>query len=100
MGIMNWRGRRREMLKDFETRLESEIAQMPAKVEALLLRRHTRQHMANTAAWLTGGVAVLAAGVYAGRELRSRYKFKRRTPYDFYAHSGDHVPDVEFGVGI
>ncbi len=88
------------MVENFETRLEIEIAKMPAKVEALLHRRHARLRMANTAAWLTGGVAVLAAGVYAGRELRFRYKFKRRTPYDFYAHSGDHIPDVEFGVGV
>jgi len=43
---------------------------------------------------------VLAVGVVLGRELRSRYKFNRRTPYDFYAHSGDEMADVEFGVGI
>jgi hypothetical protein len=50
--------------------------------------------------WISAGVATLAIGVVIGRELRQRYKFNRRTPYDFYAHSGDQVQDVEFGVGI
>ncbi len=49
---------------------------------------------------VSAGVGVLAVGVVLGRELRQRYKFTRRTPYDFYAHSGDQTPDVEFGVGI
>ena len=31
-----------------------------------------------------------------GHEMRSRYKFKRRTPYDFYDHAGE----SEFGVGV
>jgi malonyl CoA-acyl carrier protein transacylase len=35
-----------------------------------------------------------------GREVRQRYKFNRRAPYDLYAHSGDELPDVDFGVGI
>ncbi len=53
-----------------------------------------------TVAWTTAGAGALALGLYVGRELRQRYKFHRRTPYDFYAHSGDRTPDVEFGVGI
>lgn len=53
-----------------------------------------------TVAWTTAGAGVLALGLYVGRELRQRYKFHRRTPYDFYAHSGDRLRDVEFGVGI
>ena len=97
---MNWSSQRRKLLTDFEARLESELAQLPAKVERLLRRREVRNRLTNTAAWMAGTVAVLAAGLYAGRELRSRYQFKRRTPYDFYAHSGDRTPDVEFGVGI
>ena len=48
----------------------------------------------------TAGVTVVAVGVVVGRELRQRYKFNRRTPYDFYAHTGDQVQDVEFGIGI
>jgi hypothetical protein len=50
--------------------------------------------------WISAGVAALAVGVVVGRELRQRYKFSHRTPYDFYAHSGDQAQDVEFGVGI
>jgi hypothetical protein len=41
-----------------------------------------------------------ALGLYLGRELRSRYKFKRRTPYDRYSHSGEGATVGEFGMGI
>ena len=54
-----------------------------------------------TIGWLSAGVGALALGLFVGRELRQRYKFNRRTPYDFYAHAaGDDSPDMEFGVGI
>jgi hypothetical protein len=49
--------------------------------------------------WVSAGITVLAVSVVVGRELRQRYKFNRRTPYDLYAHSGDQQ-DVEFGVGV
>jgi hypothetical protein len=49
--------------------------------------------------WLSVGVAVTALGIFAGLELRSRYKFKRRTPYDFYANAGEQQTG-EFGVGV
>jgi hypothetical protein len=49
--------------------------------------------------WVSAGIAVLAVGVAVGRELRLRYKFNRRTPYDLYSHSGDMTPD-EFGMGV
>jgi hypothetical protein len=49
--------------------------------------------------WTSVAVGVAALGVFVGRELRQRYKFKRRTPYDFYAHAGDETPS-EYGVGI
>jgi hypothetical protein len=49
---------------------------------------------------VSAGITVLALGVVIGREIRQRYKFNRRTPYDIYAHSGDQAQDVEFGVGI
>ncbi len=49
--------------------------------------------------WVSAGITVLAVSVVVGRELRQRYKFSRRTPYDLYAHSGD-KHDVEFGVGV
>jgi hypothetical protein len=50
---------------------------------------------------LSAGVTVVAIGVMVGRELRNRYKFNRRTPYDAYAHAGDEqqVEEMEFGLG-
>jgi hypothetical protein len=48
--------------------------------------------------WFSVGMAVAAIGIFVGRELRSRYKFKRRTPYDFYSNAGEQPG--EFGVGI
>lgn len=49
--------------------------------------------------WVSAGITVLAVGVVLGREIRQRYKFHRRTPYDFYAHSGDRTGDIECGMG-
>ncbi|HVG26752.1 MAG TPA: hypothetical protein VM865_04020 [Acidobacteriaceae bacterium] len=49
---------------------------------------------------VSAGITVLALGVVVGRELRARYRFQRRTPYDIYAHAGDRMQDMEFGVGI
>jgi hypothetical protein len=49
--------------------------------------------------WFSFGVAVAAIGILVGRELRNRYKFKRRTPYDFYANAGE-GQGGEFGVGV
>ena len=49
---------------------------------------------------VSAGITVLAIGVVVGRELRERYKFHRRTPYDVYSHSGDHAQELEFGVGV
>ena len=52
-----------------------------------------------TVGWISAGLGAVALGLFLGRELRQRYKFNRRTPYDFYAHSGDEQ-DVDFGLGI
>ena len=41
-----------------------------------------------------------ALGLVVGRELRLRYKFKRRTPYDLYSKAGDPVAMTEYGMGI
>ena len=55
--------------------------------------------MLRTLGWITAGLGAVALGLVVGRELRQRYKFNRRTPYDFYAHSGDEMQEMEFGVG-
>ena len=49
--------------------------------------------------WFSVGMAVAALGLYAAREIRSRYKFKRRTPYDFYSNAGE-PQSAEYGMGI
>jgi hypothetical protein len=49
--------------------------------------------------WFSVGMAVAALSIYLGYELRSRYKFKKRTPYDFYSNAGEQHAS-EFGMGI
>ncbi|HEX4310894.1 MAG TPA: hypothetical protein VHZ25_12755 [Acidobacteriaceae bacterium] len=49
--------------------------------------------------WTSVALAVTALGLYVGRELRIRYKFKRRTPSDFFAHAGEEM-GAEYGVGV
>jgi hypothetical protein len=49
--------------------------------------------------WFSVGMAVAALGIFVGAELRSRYRFKKRTPYDFYSNAGEHRAE-EFGVGV
>jgi len=53
-----------------------------------------------TIGWASLAVGAAAIGVFLGRELRQRYKFKRRTPYDLYSHAGDKMPGADYGVGI
>jgi hypothetical protein len=48
--------------------------------------------------WFSVGMVVAALGIYVGHELRNRYKFKRRTPYDFYSNADEQAS--EFGMGI
>jgi hypothetical protein len=52
-----------------------------------------------TVGWISAGLGAVALGLFIGRELRHRYQFNRRTPYDFYSHSGDEQ-DVDFGIGV
>ena len=49
--------------------------------------------------WFSVGMAVATIGIIVGAELRSRYKFNHRTPYDFYSNAGE-AQASEFGVGI
>jgi hypothetical protein len=53
-----------------------------------------------TVGWVSAALGAVAIGVIVGREIRQRYKFNRRTPYDLYAHSGDKLPDADWSVGI
>jgi hypothetical protein len=57
-------------------------------------------HLLMTLGWISAALGAVALGVVVGREIRLRYKFNRQTPYDLYSHSGDELPDVDWGVGI
>ena len=57
-------------------------------------------HLLKTIGWISAALGALALGLIVGREIRQRYKFNRRTPYDLYAHSGDELPDADCSVGI
>jgi hypothetical protein len=63
------------------------------------IREEPESALFKTIGWISAGLGAVALGLFVGRELRIRYKFNRRTPYDFYAHSGDE-DDVDFGLGI
>ena len=87
--------RKRGILSDYlGRRLEESMGDLPVS------ERSRTESLVVAAAWLAGGVSVVTLGLLAGRELRGRYKFKRRTPYDYYAHSGDRSPDLDYSVGI
>src|ERR1700740_449780 len=51
-----------------------------------------------TGGWISAALGAVALGLLVGRELRLRYKFNRRTPYDLYSHSGDEILDADCGV--
>jgi hypothetical protein len=53
-----------------------------------------------TVGWVSAGLGAVALGLVVGNEIRQRYKFNRRTPYDNYGHSGDESHDMDFGLGI
>ncbi len=52
-----------------------------------------------TVGWISAGLGALALGLVVGRELRQRYQFNRRTPYDRYSRAGAAFGD-DFGLGI
>ncbi len=48
----------------------------------------------------TLAIGALTLGLYLGRELRFRYKFRHRTPSDFFSNAGDDLANAEYGMGI
>jgi hypothetical protein len=78
------------MSVDPESELLAEGSPEPEKAGSTALRVIT---------WFSVGIAVAAIGIYVGTALRKRYRFKRRTPYDFYSNAGSRQAS-EFGVGI
>ncbi len=79
-------------------KLSRSLHELGNQIDDLTVSRES--NLLRTLGWVSAGVTALALGLVVGREIRQRYKFNRRTPYDFYAHSGDQVQDVDFGVGI
>jgi len=49
--------------------------------------------------WFTVGIALATVGVFIGHEIRSRSKFKKRTPYDFYSNAQEKQAS-DFGLGV
>ncbi len=68
--------------------------------EAETVETEIESNMLKTVGWISAALGAVAIGLLVGRELRQRYKFSHRTPYDLYSHSGDELPDVDCGVGI
>ncbi len=66
------------------------VVEPPAETEHKALR---------VLGWFSVGMAVAGLGILVGYELRSRYKFNHRSPYDFYSNDKAQ-PANEFGVGI
>lgn len=76
------------------------VAEAPA-AEETNAEEQTGSSTLKVIGWLSVGVAIAALGVYVGRELRNRYKFNRRTPYDFYDHANAKERQAgEFGLGV
>jgi hypothetical protein len=70
------------------------------QLEDLPTEKGPSSALIKTVAWVSAGLGAVALGLFVGRELRQRYKFNRKTPYDVYAHAGDQIQDMECGVGI
>jgi FAD/FMN-containing dehydrogenase len=66
----------------------------------LLLFQKKQNAVVRALSWTGVAVSVAALGLYVGWELRVRYKFSHRTPYDYYTHAGDRnlTPDYAMGV--
>ena len=78
---------------------EPEAVESKNEIDEIELDEKTESNTLRVIGWFSMGMAVAALGIYLGSEMRSRYKFKRRTPYDFYANAGKQQTS-EFGMGI
>ncbi len=70
------------------------LAEVEAQAEQLCEHKTLR-----VIGWFSAGMAVATLGLYLGYEIRSRYKFRHRTPYDFYSGAEPSAAN-DFGVGI
>jgi len=72
---------------------------MAAEPIALTLDEPTGTKVFTVLGWFSAGMAIAALGLYLGNEIRLRYRFNHRTPYDFYSNAGEQQAG-EFGMGI
>jgi hypothetical protein len=76
------------------------LCAMPTEADtAALMEDDSESHVLRVLGWFSVGMALAAIGFYVGRELRDRYKFKQRTPYDFYSNAGE-AQSAEYGMGV
>ena len=59
----------------------------------------SEKHTMKVIGWASLAIGVAAVGILVGRELRHRYKFNKRTPYDYYAEAGESVI-TDYGLGV
>jgi hypothetical protein len=74
-------------------------AESPAPAEEAPAAEKTGSAALRVITWFSVGMAVATVGIFVGAALRSRYRFKKRTPYDFYSNAGEQQAS-EFGVGV
>jgi hypothetical protein len=87
-------------LRIFETRPEEDVPANATQAVPFPEEQEDQESaLIKTVGWVSAGLGAVALGLFIGREIRQRYKFNRRTPYDFYSHAGDEN-DVEVGLGI
>lgn len=66
----------------------------------VLTFRKKPDYLLRTIGWSGLAVGVAAVGLFVGRELRLRYKFNHRSPYDIFAHAGDQSQMDSYAVGV
>jgi hypothetical protein len=71
----------------------------PTPVPSAEVETEEESTVLKTLGWISAALGAVALGLIVGREIRQRYKFNHRTPYDLYSHSGEDS-EMEFGVGI
>jgi len=69
-------------------------------MDNVLTFRKKPDYLLRTLGWSGLAVGVAAVGIFVGRELRLRYKFNHRSPYDIFSHAGDEAPMDSYAVGI
>ena len=73
---------------------------MPTEAESVaFIDETTESHVLRVLGWFSVGMALATVGFFVGRELRDRYKFKQRTPYDFYSNAGE-AQTADYGMGV